>query len=160
MNNGHKRQSTDHEQDDSVFGDASEESQLETSVRIQRSYKDLIRKLERKESVGFSQYERSSIGSSQANDSQYSMNENNIMKGLMDEAQDLYKNVQGAHEARLDARVLKQVSRICRLRTQELSVNQQRFQVIIETLNTFSKVRLRAGYFIATDPKYIIPHAF
>ena len=42
---------------------------------------------------------------------------------------ELYKNVQGPHEARLDARVLKHVSRICRLRSQELSVNQQQFKV-------------------------------
>lgn len=128
MNNGYKRPSTDNETNISVFGDDSAESQLETSVRIQRSYKDLIRKLEKKETLGFSQSDINSIGGSQANDSQYGVNENNIMKRLMDEAQDLYKNVNGAHEARLDARVLKQVSRICRLRSQELSVNQQKFQ--------------------------------
>jgi len=104
-----------------------EMSKHETSIRVQKSYKDLIRKLENKELFGMSQA-RFSSGITDSNNSQISINENNAMKELMDEAHDLYKNVQGPHEARLDARVLKHVSRICRLRSQELSVNQQQFK--------------------------------
>ena len=114
--------------DDSVFQNDIEMTEHETSIQIQRSYKDLIRKLERKELYGMSQAGFSS-GITFSNDSQISVNENNAMKELMDEAHNLYKNVQGPHEARLDARVLKHVSRICRLRSQELSVNQQQFKV-------------------------------
>ena len=113
---------------DSAFLNGFEMSQHEISIGVQKSYKDLIRKLERKERYGMSQagFERgapSSIGS------QFSVNENNAMKELLDEAHDLYKNVQGPHEARLDARVLKHVSKICRLKSQELSTNQQQFKV-------------------------------
>ena len=106
----------------------STESQHETSVRVQKSYKDLIRKLENNEMLGMSQPGLINIGYMESS-SQRSSNENNILKVLMDEAHDLYKNVQGPHEARLDARVLKGVSHICRLRSNELSVNQQKFQV-------------------------------
>ena len=113
---------------DSVLENDIEMTEHETSIQIQRSYKDLIRKLERKELYGMSQAGFSS-GITFSNDSQISVNENNAMKELMDEAHNLYKNVQGPHEARLDARVLKHVSRICRLRSQELSVNQQQFKV-------------------------------
>ena len=114
----------------SVFDDSTE-SQHDTSVRIQKSYKDLIRKLENSDMIGMSQSGLSTIIGSMASSSQRSANENNMLKVLMDEAHDLYKNVQGPHEARLDARVLKAVSRICRLRSHELSVNQQKFQVPI-----------------------------
>ena len=114
--------------DDSAFENDIEMTEHETSIQIQRSYKDLIRKLERKELYGMSQAGFSS-GITFTNDSQISVSENNAMKELMDEAHNLYKNVQGPHEARLDARVLKHVSRICRLRSQELSVNQQQFKV-------------------------------
>ena len=115
---------------DSVFENDVEMSEHETSIQVQRSYKDLIRKLERKELYGMSQA-GFSTGMSYTNDSQISINENSAMKELMDEAHNLYKSVQGPHEARLDARVLKHVSRICRLRSQELSVNQQQFKVYI-----------------------------
>merc|ERR1712218_145773 len=96
---------------------------------LQKSYKDLIRKLERKDMIGLSQPSSGSIGEFTANSSQCSINESNLLKELMNEAHELYKNVQGPHEARLDARVLKEVSKICRLRSYDLSVNQQKFQV-------------------------------
>ena len=116
--------STCNGRNDSVFD--STESQHDTSVRIQKSYKDLIRKLENTDMIGMDQ---SGIIGSMASSSQRSVNENKTLKVLMDEAHHLYKNVQGPHEARLDARVLKGVSRICRLHSHELSVNQQKFQV-------------------------------
>ena len=127
--NVHRRRSNDSEkEDEDVFEDDSEESQLEKSIKIQRSYKDLIRKLEN-DALGLTQSSTFSSGGPSGIDSQFGVNENLIMKRLMDEAHDLYKNVEGPHEARLDARLLKQMSRICRLRSQELSVNQQKFQV-------------------------------
>ena len=127
--NVHRRRSNDSEkEDEDVFEDDSEESQLEKSIKIQRSYKDLIRKLEN-DALGLTQSSTFSSGGPSGIDSQFGVHENLIMKRLMDEAHDLYKNVEGPHEARLDARLLKQMSRICRLRSQELSVNQQKFQV-------------------------------
>ena len=107
MNSSRKNSSNG--EDNSVFGDDSTESQHETSVRLQKSYKDLIRKLESKDMIGMSQPSLGSIGGFTANSSQYSINESNLLKVLMDEAHDLYKNVHGPHEARLDARVLKEV---------------------------------------------------
>ena len=79
--------------------------------------------------IGMSQPSLGSIGGFTANSSQYSINESNLLKVLMDEAHDLYKKVHGPHEARLDARVLKQVSKICSEHAQALSINQQKFQV-------------------------------
>ena len=119
MNNGYSNPVD--ETEDNVF----EESQHDSSIRITRSYKEIIRKLENNTCFSQSEYGNSFRGS----DSQYGMRESNIMKGLLDDAHELYKDVKGPHEARLDARVLKEVSRICRLRSQDLSVNQQKFQV-------------------------------
>ena len=121
-----EQQSYDSEKENEVF---EEDPQEETSIRIQRNYKDLIRKLEDKHTFDFTQGRLSSIAVSPGNDSQFGLNERNTMKRLMDEAHDLYKGVQGPHEARLDARVLKQVSKICSEHAQALSVNQQKFQV-------------------------------
>lgn len=119
MNNGHSNPV------DETVDDVFEESQHDSSIRITRSYKEIIRKLENNTCFSQSEHGNSYRGS----DSQYGIRESNIMKGLLDDAHELYKGVKGPHEARLDARVLKEVSRICRLRSQDLSVNQQKFQV-------------------------------
>ena len=113
---------------DSVFLNGSQMSPHEISIGVQKSYKDLIRKLERKERYGMSQA-GFDAGASSIDCSQMSISENNAMKELLNEAHDLYQNVQGPHEARLDARVLKHVSKICRLKSQDLSTNQQQFKV-------------------------------